>query len=161
MKTHLKIALRNLRKYPVFSLINLGGLAIGIAASFMLLVYSQREVSADSQFKDGDRIARIGTDFFNMGGFASSQVMLRDVLQGVGKDVQYATAIDREYNEMPVRTSLEERAFTDIHPYYIDASFFKVFSYSAIAGSIPDKGLSPGEIIISDEAIWTRSSSCP
>lgn len=150
MKTQINIALRNLRKYPVFSLINLGGLAIGIAASFMLLVYSEREVSTDSQFRDGDRIARIGTDFFNMGGFASGPTMLRDILQVTCKDVQYSTSIDKEYDEAPVRTSLEERAFTGIHPYYIDSAFFKVFSYITVAGVIPDKGLSPGEAIISE-----------
>src|SRR3569833_1265079 len=136
MKTQINIALRNLRKYPVFSLINLGGLAIGIAASFMLLVYAEREVSTDSQFRDGDRIARIGTDFFNMGGFASGPVMLRDILQVSCKDVQFATSFDKEYEEAPVRTSLEERAFTGIHPYYIDSAFFKVFSYITIAGVI-------------------------
>ena len=45
LKTQFKLALRNLRKYPVFSLINLGGLSIGIAASFVLLVYSRREIN--------------------------------------------------------------------------------------------------------------------
>ena len=150
MITLFKPALRNLRKYPVFSLINLGGLSVGIAASFILLVYSGREVSTDSQFQDADKIARIGTDFFNMGGFAKSQILLRDLLQGASKDVQYATSFDKSYEEVPVRLSGNERAYTDIHPYYIDAAFFKVFNYSAVAGAIPAKGLAPGEMIISE-----------
>lgn len=149
MKTHIKIALRNLRKYPVFSLINLGGLSIGIAASFILLVYSERELTCDTRFTDNDRIARIGTDFFNMGGFATSQPQLRDILPGACKDVQYATAFDKEYDEVPVRLSANERAYTEIHPYYIDSSFFKVFDYGTAAGVIPVKGLAPGEVIIS------------
>jgi len=150
MITLFKPALRNLRKYPVFSLINLGGLSVGIAASFILLVYSGREVSTDSQFQDADKIARIGTDFFNMGGFAKSQILLRDLLQGACKDVQYATSFDKSYEEVPVRLSGNERAYTDIHPYYVDTAFFKVFNYSAVAGAIPAKGLAPGEMIISE-----------
>ena len=51
----LKPALRHLRKYPAFSLINLGGLSIGIAASFVLLVYTQRELSTDRQFRECHR----------------------------------------------------------------------------------------------------------
>src|ERR1700729_1915947 len=93
-RTQLKLALRNFRKYPAFSLINLGGLSIGIAASFVLLVYSQRELSVDKPFHDADRIARIGTDFFNRGGFAQSQPILRNLLQKTWKRVQYATTAD-------------------------------------------------------------------
>lgn len=148
-KTHLKLALRNLRKYPVFSLINLGGLSVGIAASFILLIYSQRELSCDHHFRDADKIYRIGTDFFNMGGFAKSQPMLRDLLQTSCKDVQYATSLDASSEDIPVRVSMQERAFTGISPYFIDSSFFKVFSYEVQAGNIPQKGLSPNEAILS------------
>ena len=137
LRTHLKLALRNFRKYPAFSLINLGGLATGIAASFVLLVYSRREMNCDRHFQDSDKIYRVATDFFNMGGFAKSQLMLRDLIQLSCKDIQYATSLDRAYEDIPVRTSEQERAFTGIYPYYIDTGFFKVFSYQAIAGTIP------------------------
>src|SRR5882757_2281926 len=150
MKTHIKIALRNLRKYPLFSAINLGGLSIGIAASFILLVYSQREINSDHQFHDADKIVRIGTDFFNMGGFAKSQFMLRDLLQMACKDVQVATSFDKAYTDVPVRLSAGERAYTGIYPYYVDSAFFKVFSYTTTAGALPAKGLAPGEVIISE-----------
>jgi putative ABC transport system permease protein len=146
----LTAALRSFRKYPVFSLINLGGLSIGIAASFILLVYSQREMSTDRHFRDPEKIVRIGTDFFHMGGFAKSQPMLRDLLQGYCKDVASATSLDRSYEDLPVRTSRQDRAFTGTYPYYIDASFFSVFSYQAAAGTLPSQGLAPGETIISE-----------
>lgn len=149
-KTHLKLAWRNLRKYPVFSLINLSGLSVGIAASFILLVYSQRELNCDRHFRDAGKIMRVGTDFFNMGGFAKSQSMLKPLLQATCPDVEYATSLDRAYEELPVRTSVQDRAFTGIFPYYIDSSFFKVFSYDAAAGSIPRNGLAPGQVILSE-----------
>jgi putative ABC transport system permease protein len=148
MNQELKLALRSFRKYPVFSLINLGGLSIGIAASFILLVYSQRELSCDRHLQDANRIARIGTDFFHMGPFAESQPQLPAVAQASCKDIEYATAIVSD-GETPVRTSTQERAFTDVHPYYIDSSFFKVFSYATTAGFLPQKGLAPGEAILS------------
>jgi len=148
MNKDLKPALRSFRKYPVFSLINLGGLSIGIAASFILLVYSQRELNCDRHFQDADRIARIGTDFFHMGPFAVSQHQLPGLLQAGCKDIGYATAI-RTSGSTPIRTNTQERAFTGIEPYYIDSSFFKVFSYIASAGFIPNKGLAPGEAILS------------
>jgi len=148
MKTQLKSILRSFRKYPAFSLINLGGLSIGIAASFILLIYSQRELSCDRHFRDADRIVRIGTDFFQMGPFAFSQPMLRPLALASCKDVQDATAIDVG-DETPIRTSTGDRAFTGITPYYIDSSFFAVFSYETAAGAIPSHGLAPGEAILS------------
>jgi putative ABC transport system permease protein len=150
LRTHLKLALRNFRKYPAFSLINLGGLATGIAASFVLLVYSRREMSCDRHFQDSDKIYRVATDFFNMGGFAKSQPMLRDLLKVSCKDVEYATALDRSYQDVLIRTSEQDRAFTGNYPYYTDPSFFKVFSFQAAAGAIPENGLQPGEIILSE-----------
>ena len=148
MNTQLKSILRSFRKYPAFSVINLGGLSIGIAASFILLVYSQRELSCDRHFRDADRIVRVGTDFFQMGPFAFSQPMLRPLALASCKDVQDATAIDAG-DETPIRTSTGDRAFTGITPYYIDSSFFAVFSYETAAGAIPSHGLAPGEAILS------------
>jgi putative ABC transport system permease protein len=144
----LKPALRHLRKYPAFSLINLGGLSIGIAASFVLLVYTQRELNTDRHFRDADHIVRIGTDFFQMGPFAFSQPMLRDLTLASCKDVRDATAIESD-GETPIRTATADRAFTGIQPYYIDSSFFHVFSYSGAAGFIPPNGPAPGEAILS------------
>ncbi|HEY4334319.1 MAG TPA: FtsX-like permease family protein [Puia sp.] len=147
MNTLIKPALRQFRKYPIFSLINMGGLAIGIAASFILLVYTQRELSTDRHWRDAGRIARIGTDFFQLGPFAFSQPMLRDLAINSCKDVEDATAIDGD-NEA-IRTSKQDRAFTDLSTYRIDASFFHLFPYETATGKIPQKGLAPNEAILS------------
>lgn len=149
MNTLLKTVLRQFRKYPVFSLINIGGLAIGIAASFVLMIYAQRELTVDRQFKDGDRIARICTDFYHMGPFAFSQPMMRNVVKATCKDVEDATAITWD-NGLDVRTSLNDRAFTDNESYNIDSSFFHIFSYQAATGSIPAHGLAPNEAILTE-----------
>jgi putative ABC transport system permease protein len=148
MNMQLKSILRSFRKYPAFSVINLGGLSIGIAASFILLVYSQRELSCDRHFPDANRIVRIGTDFYQLGPFAFSQPMLRDLSLASCKDVQDATAIDAG-DETPIRTSTGDRAFTGIRPYYIDSSFFNIFPCETTSGAIPGHGLAPAEAILS------------
>ena len=150
MLKQLKPALRQFRKYPAFSLINLGGLSIGIAASFLLFVYAHRELNTDRHFRDADLIYRIGTDFYHMGPFAVSQTMMRNVVRASCKDVEDATAIDGPEN-VDVRTSVQDRAFRKNYAYYIDSSFFKIFSYTADAGRIPPAGLAPNEAILSPE----------
>ncbi|KQC01684.1 ABC transporter permease [Pedobacter sp. Hv1] len=55
LKLNLKIALRNLWKNKGFSLINIGGLAIGLASCMILLIYVSYEWSYDKQFKNHDK----------------------------------------------------------------------------------------------------------
>ncbi len=47
IKNYLKVAWRNLVGNPMYSLINIGGLAIGMAVSFMLMLYVYNEFSFD------------------------------------------------------------------------------------------------------------------
>jgi len=54
-KLNLKIALRNLWKHKGFTLINVGGLAIGMACCLMLLLYVNYEWSFDKQYKNADK----------------------------------------------------------------------------------------------------------
>ncbi len=54
-KLNLKIALRNLWKNKISSFINVVGLAIGLAACLMLLVYVSYEWNFDRQSKNADR----------------------------------------------------------------------------------------------------------
>ena len=54
-RLNLKIALRNLWKNKGFSLINIGGLAIGLASCMVLLLYVAYEWSYDKQFTNSDK----------------------------------------------------------------------------------------------------------
>eukprot|EP01133_Synstelium_polycarpum_P002814 gene2814-3236_t len=55
-KLNLKIALRNILKNRVSSFINVTGLAIGLAASLMLLLYVSYELNFDKHSKDSDHV---------------------------------------------------------------------------------------------------------
>jgi putative ABC transport system permease protein len=55
-KLNLKIALRNLWRHKGFTLINVGGLAIGMACCLMLLLYVNYEWSFDKNYKNADKV---------------------------------------------------------------------------------------------------------
>jgi len=46
-KNYLKIALRNIKKHKEFSIINIGGLAVGMACFILMFLYVQFELSFD------------------------------------------------------------------------------------------------------------------
>ncbi len=53
---NFKIALRNIQKNKLFSLMNIGGLAIGMACCLLLLLYVSYEWGYDKQFYSIDRV---------------------------------------------------------------------------------------------------------
>ncbi len=60
-KNYLKIALRNLKKNPGYSMINIAGLVIGLACCVLILLYVQDELTFDAFHKKSDRIYRLVT----------------------------------------------------------------------------------------------------
>src|SRR4030095_1583013 len=55
----IKIALRNLQKNKVFSVINIASLAIGISASLVIFLIVNHEFSFDRNWKNGNQIYRV------------------------------------------------------------------------------------------------------
>jgi putative ABC transport system permease protein len=59
LKNYLKIALRNLKKSPAYSVINVAGLAIGIACCILMVLYVQDELTFDAFHQQANHIYRI------------------------------------------------------------------------------------------------------
>jgi putative ABC transport system permease protein len=62
-KLNLKIALRNLWRNKTSSVINIVGLAAGLSACLLLLLYVNYEMNFDRHFKDADKIYQVMTNF--------------------------------------------------------------------------------------------------
>ena len=58
-KNYLKIAWRNLTKNKAYSIINIGGLALGMAVSLTIGLWIQDELSHNDYFISKDRIAQV------------------------------------------------------------------------------------------------------
>ena len=61
-KNYFIIALRNLRKQKGYSIINIFGLAIGLATCLLITLYVTDELSYDRYVANANRIYRINTD---------------------------------------------------------------------------------------------------
>src|ERR1700685_4648151 len=97
-KNYLKIAWRNLRRNKTFSIINIAGLAIGLACFLLISLYVLDELSFDKFYANADRIYRInahirfgGTDL----NFAHSSDMMGQTLE---KDYPQVEDYARVYN---------------------------------------------------------------
>src|ERR1700748_2553089 len=62
LKTYFKLAYRNLIRDKAYSIINISGLAIGLASSILILLWVQNELSYDKFHKNAGQIYRIAGD---------------------------------------------------------------------------------------------------
>jgi putative ABC transport system permease protein len=72
--SYLKIALRNLRKYKIYSLVNILGLAVGIAVCLVILVYINQEFAYDDYHEHKDQVYRVVRYFHNPNGETNLQL---------------------------------------------------------------------------------------
>src|SRR6516225_5815498 len=59
LKNYFVVAYRNLTRHKIFSAINIGGLSIGLAAFWMIMLYVANELSYDRYHANAKNIYRI------------------------------------------------------------------------------------------------------
>ena len=152
LRNHLKIAFRNIKKYKVFSAINIVGLAVGIACSILIQLFVTHERNYDRFHENADRIHRLALratlgDTKIDQAQTSSEVFRR--LTGefpeIEKGVKFYT---------PGRTPviLDDRTFYEPRFYAVDAPFFEVFSFPLIQGDPETVLTEPNTMVLSRSA---------
>jgi len=148
LRSHLILAWRTLTNHPGYTLLNLGGLALGIAAAFVLGLYARQELTVDRTFPDGERVYRVATDFYGMGGFANSQEQLLDVLPQESPAVEAATRLKGQ--SQPVPFVVGDARFEEPNVLFADTAFFRVFPYRFVAGSADAALRTPDGLVLTD-----------
>jgi putative ABC transport system permease protein len=131
----LKIAIRNFVKHLGFSLINVLGLAIGVACCLLIILFVRDETSYDGYHEKADRTYRIG-----LRGFIQNRLF-----QGVISAAPMAPTLIREYPEVEAATRVrnfgfpvfryQDKVFSEERVYWVDPSFFDVFTVKFVKGS--------------------------
>ena len=130
IRTYFKLAYRNIIKDKAYSIINILGLAIGLASSILILLWVQNELSYDKFHKNAGQIYRIASDFGDSKSAANSAGMPAG-LKAEMPVVKNAVRIQ------PSNTTLLEtgnKKFEEEGVFYADASFMDVFSYPLVKG---------------------------
>ncbi|HEX3010127.1 MAG TPA: ABC transporter permease, partial [Bacteroidales bacterium] len=86
IKNYLKIALRNIRRYPVHSILNVSGMAIGMASAILIILWVYDEWSYDRCFKNSDNLYRVIQNQFHPSGKVTSMVPSPGILARLLKE---------------------------------------------------------------------------
>jgi putative ABC transport system permease protein len=157
-KNHLLIAFRNLSRNRAFSVINILGLAIGLATCLLIMVYVLDEVSYDQQFKDVGQLYRVAIGEGG-GGWAAGPAPLAGGLKSELPELAEATRLmkfpNMDNTVLEYTTGKESHRFIEPNGYYVDSSFFKVLSYPFVAGD-PQTALERPNSIVISQTIATK-----
>ena len=153
IKQYLKTAWRNLLKQPSTSLINIGGLAIGMTAAVFIFLWVKNEFNFDNYHKDADRIFRVknylAIDKRETWAWENSPYLLGEEakqqipevlnvcrLRAMGWGGQYFNIKGQFYKE-------DDCA-------YVDAEWFNVFDYKFIRGNAAAFNEHPFSLLLSE-----------
>lgn len=146
-KNYLKIAWRSIEKQKAYSMINIFGLALGLACCILTLLYVHDELSFDRFHKKSDRIARIGYEG-EFGRTARTPHILAPTLLRSFPEVENVVrikALDR-----PVVLRDDEKLYEDRF-YCVDPSIFEIFTFPFVAGNPQSALSSTNTVVITQE----------
>ncbi len=152
-KNYFKIVFRNARKNPLYVLINIFGLAVGMAVSILIFLFVQHELSYDQYHEKADRIHRVSRSWSNQDGEVSLHLghaapPFGPLIQSdFGDDVEQAVRI---FNFNPL-VKYGENAFEEERFFFADPEVFEVFSFHLLQGD-PKTILKDADAIVVSES---------
>ena len=150
-KNYLRVALRNLWKYKSFSAINIAGLALGVAACLLILLWVQSELAVDAWHANGARLYKVYEREFYDGkidGNYDTPGPLADELERVLPEVEYAAAL-KEDNDLSTLQAGEKQIKAEGTP--AGEHLFHMFSYHLLKGEAGSVLTSPDNIVLSEK----------
>jgi putative ABC transport system permease protein len=146
---YAKIALRKLRKQKGFSFINIAGLAIGLAACMLILLWVKDELSYDRLNAKAGRIFRVA-QFEQIGGVAD-EMALAPCPAGPAFAAEIPDVEDyaRLLRSSPLALVGDSKFdLTDV--YFTDPGFFDIFSHAFLAGDGATALDAPGKLVLTE-----------
>lgn len=149
-KNHIKIAWRNIVKNKVYSIINVGGLAIGLSCFLLITVYITKELSYDNYHQNGDRIYRVlhhgdPEDLSKAWVWGNAPVgsALKTDFPEVVEKVQFS-------GRSAILLKHGANSFQENDCFYADPAAFKVFSWPLISGDPMTALEAPYSIVLTE-----------
>ena len=155
LKNNLKITLRNFARHPSYSLINITGLAVGMACSILILLYVQDEMSYDRYHENADRIYRVVADSEVNGRarqFANAPSGAgQSITEELPEVLNYTRLFDLQFVTGETLVKYGKQKFHEAGVMAADPTFFDIFSYDFMEGD-PETALDhPGSVVITEE----------
>jgi putative ABC transport system permease protein len=145
-KNYLKITFRNIKRHKGFSLINISGLAIGMACTILILLWVQYELSFDRFHENADQLYQAVYKFEDQEVYSR---YLPGPLAALLKE-EYPDIFDTTtYKPWEKKISFGVKSFFGVGS-YVDPSFFKMFTFPFVRGDPKTAFSEPYSVVITE-----------
>ena len=144
LRNYLITAIRNIKRHKAFSIINIMGLAIGMAVCMIIMLYVQSELSYDKFHKDYNKIFRVqvksGNEMDIKTGYGEITLTPAMLMEIISEKYSTVNSIARIRYYDPDGISYKYNGNPAIEKSYlvVDPSFFDVFDFKFAAGNKTD-----------------------
>ncbi len=150
IKNYIKIALRSLMRHKGYTFINIFGLSVGIAASVLILLYSESELSYDRMHTKAEQIHLLYKQRITPTGTQDTYDTWAPTLDAMKADYPEIEGGVRVVDN-PLWLQVGEKRFYE-DAILTDNSFFSVFDYELISGNREEVFSNPNSIVLSQQA---------
>jgi len=146
-KNYFKIAIRNIFKNKVYSFINVGGLALGLATGFIILLWVDNEYSMNRYHTNTDRIYQVNAKlkFGNdIAVWENTPAPLAVFAKDNISDIEQVARLKSNNNYKQV-VKTDNKFFVEDNIGFTENEFFKIFDFPIVEGNPKEpfaKGLS-------------------
>lgn len=148
LKNYFKIALRNLLRFKVYTLINLVGLSIGLSVAVLILLFVTDELGFDKFHEKGDRIFKIVTANGEGGGMETNAWPVAHKLVNEYPEVEAVVYTRRAPASFKV--NYEGKRY-EHNTFYAGEHFFNIFTFPLTEGDAQTALKDPYSIVITEK----------
>ena len=149
IKNYFKIALRNLRKQRFYSLINILGLAIGLAVCLLITLFVLDELSYDRYHEKADRIQRVHMSYSLGGKEGNGAVVAAPLAQTMVETYPEVENAVRFRTQGSYTLYRGTNAYQEEDVTFADSSLFDVFTLPLLYGNPKTALAQPNTLVIS------------
>jgi putative ABC transport system permease protein len=152
LRNHLKLAFRNLYNRKGYTLLNILGLAIGIACCLLIFQYVAYEKSYDSFHDKANQIVRLRLDEYQKGKLAwQSATVYPAIAPAMKKDFPEVENFCRLKDaNLLLSNDQKNIKFNETKGYYADPSILEMFNIQLLKGNPRNVLDGPDKIILSE-----------
>lgn len=151
---YLKTSLRHLSRSRIYAIINIIGLATGITAMLLAILFWRDEVSFDRFHKNHQNLYRVTTTMLNMKGGIMDKVGGTGQVQGPAfkESIPEIKSYTRLLGGEIYSNVIANNKTINIQPLFVESNFLEVFSFPVIHGN-------PATALINSESIVLTEST--
>jgi putative ABC transport system permease protein len=143
LQNYLTVALRTMLRHKTYSLLNIFGLASGMVVSLLIWLWVQDERNYDRFHSNADQIYRLTAQVSEVEA-AITSLPIAPALSTQLPDVQSATRL-KDRQEL---VRIGSRKFEEKRVYYVDSTFFSMFSFPLLEGNWQTALSQPNGVVI-------------